>query len=121
MTKTFYRPELWDFPVFDKILRDLRDALEELAQGNLSPEAQKELFQNLLDEGKPFPKDPQRVFWGFGEPDTMPADGRVRYFYRPTYLAVAILALGVLRDPSLLQTLPGLEETLKKGLHGATG
>ncbi|MBR0574981.1 gamma-glutamylcyclotransferase [Proteiniclasticum sp. BAD-10] len=121
MTKTFYRPELWDFPVLDKILRDLRDALEELAQGNLSPEAQKELFQNLLDEGKPFPKDPQRVFWGIAEPDTMPADGRVRYFYRPTYLAVAILALGVLRDPSLLQTLPGLEETLKKGLHGATG
>jgi gamma-glutamylcyclotransferase (GGCT)/AIG2-like uncharacterized protein YtfP len=121
MKNTFYRPAEVDTRKFDRIVREMRENLVELVAGEVKNKEIIDYVQKLIADGKPLPKDPSMLFWGFAEPETMPGDARVEYFYMPTYIAVSILTYVKMHGPYEAIQLEGFEETLEKGLYGATG
>ena len=87
---------------------------------------------NLVGEAKPLAHNPQMCFWGMAEPNTMPSDARVDFFYRPTYIATAFLMQAILKHPELMDphtTVRGfgaedvkkLSEVLPKAMKGCMG
>jgi gamma-glutamylcyclotransferase (GGCT)/AIG2-like uncharacterized protein YtfP len=60
-------------------------------------------------------------FWGFDEPENMPSDARVMYFYTPTYIAIGMLLNTKLNYPETVKQIAGFDVALKKGLLASTG
>lgn len=121
MKNTFYRPEEISTRDLDQIIKEMRENVTELLSGTASKDEVIRYAQKLIKDSLPLPKNPEMVFWGFAEPETMPSDSRVEYFYTPSYIAVSILAYLKLNGPQEATQLEGFEESLKKGLLGATG
>lgn len=120
MKNTFYRPAEPDTKLFDEIIRLMRDDLSDLVSGKVENEEIVRYVAKLIEDAKPLPKNHDLLFWGFAEPETMPSDSRVVYFFTPSYLAVSMLAYIKVHGPKEAIELEGFEETLKKGLMGAT-
>ena len=59
------------------------------------------------------------LFWGLDEPDSMPSDARVDFFYTPTYLATAFIIKATLIYPDLLES-EDVKNKLIKALLGST-
>ena len=121
MKNTFYRPEKLNCQEFDRIIHEMRDSLTELVSGQAKKEEVIQYVQRLIKEGKELPKDPELIFWGFDEPENMPSDSRVLYFYTPTYIAASFLAYVRKHGPMEALLLEGFDETLRKGLNGCAG
>ncbi|HSL86393.1 MAG TPA: hypothetical protein VK861_05625, partial [Bacteroidales bacterium] len=121
MKNTFYRPEEVSCREFDQIISSMRESLDELVSGKADKEEVVQYTRKLIDDAKPLQKNPSMMFWGLGEPESMPSDSRVLYFYKPTYIAVSILAYIKMYGPEEASRLSGFDEVLKKGLLGATG
>ncbi|MGB4587851.1 MAG: gamma-glutamylcyclotransferase family protein [Clostridiaceae bacterium] len=121
MKNTFYRPAEINTRNLNQIIREMRENVTELLSGTVDKDEVVRYTRKLIEDGKPLPKNPAMVFWGFAEPETMPSDSRVIYFYTPSYIAVSILAYVKMYGPDEATKLEGFEETLKKGLLGATG
>lgn len=121
MKNKFYRPAEIKSRDLDLIIKEMRDNVTELLSGAVTKDEVVRYTQKLIEDSLPLPKNPKMVFWGFAEPETMPSDSRVEYFYTPSYIAVSILAYLKMNGPQEATQLEGFEEALKKGLLGATG
>lgn len=121
MKNTFYRPEKIDTNLFDEIMKEMRGDLVKLISQKVDKEGTISCVEKLIQEAKPLDKNPEMVFWGFAEPESMPSDSRVAYFYTPSYIAVSILAFIKLYGPEEAKNLKGFNDTLRRGLMGATG
>jgi len=121
MEYTFYRPTEINTRNLDQIIKEMRINVSEIISGSVGKDELVRYTRKLIEDSLPLRKNPKMVFWGFAEPDTMPSDSRVEYFYTPSYIAVSILAYIKMNGPEEAIELKGFEETLKKGLLGATG
>ncbi len=121
MNCTFYRPTKTNVEEFNMITSKLHNDLMDISKGYASEPELRDYAANLIMEQNDLPRDPKMGFWGLSEPETMPADARVDFFYMPTYMAVGILMNCKLNYPHIAEELPGFEEALKKGLLASTG
>jgi len=121
MKNTFYRRGQVSSREFDQIIEEMRKDLNELVTGKAGKEEIMHYAAKLIHDARPLTKNPSMVFWGLDEPESMPSDSRVLYFYRPSYIAVSTLAYIFMNGPKEAKELEGFKETLKKGLLGATG
>ena len=121
MKNTFYRPREVNVKEFENILQKMKRDLSELLSGNVSCNEVIEYARKLIADGKTLKRDHSMVFWGLGNPEEMPGDARVDFFYTPTYIAVSMLTNIMQKYPDLTMKVKGFEETLKNGLYAATG
>ncbi len=120
MKNTFYRPELKNSATIKmhEIVNKLKSDFYEM--DNTSEDEIIEYIKKLIDQGKPLKNNREMIFWGLDEPENMPSDARVDFFYMPTYYAVAIMAYGASKNESLWD-ISGFKECLGKGLNACTG
>ena len=123
MKCTFYRPETIDTQEFEHIMDDMRQVLNTLKTGTVPKEEICQYLRELLPQAKPFEAKPEMYFFGFDDPRSMPSDSRVEYFYKPTYLAAAILIQACCLYPEILTdgSLEDMEPYMKGCLTGCTG
>lgn len=121
MKNTFYRPAEVDVNVFEKIVEKLHQDLEMLISGKVSDEEVIEYVRGIIHHAKPLPDNRDMVFWGQGDPRSMPADARVDFFYTPTYITVSFMMRALLDIPEKVTQLDGFMDTLKKGMLACTG
>lgn len=120
MKYSFKRDKTVDTIGWTKICNEMQDTLNAVIRGKYTEEELAEYFQQAIRDGEPLHKDPEMIFWGFDAPETMPADARCAYFYRPTYLIVQTMIAGINRFPDLMN-VSGIRDTLARGLYGCTG
>lgn len=121
MKYSFYRPATINTMEMESILEKLQEDLRSIRSGQVSEEAMISYVQKIIEDAKPLAENQSMVFMGFAEPETMPSDSRVRYFYEPTYLAACILLQAKLQGVERVLTLSGFDECFRKMLHGSTG
>ena len=123
MKCTFYRPETINIPEFNRVMNDMKQVLNTLKTGTVSKEEISQYLRELLPQAEPFEAKPEMYFFGFADPRSMPSDSRVEYFYKPTYLAAAILIQASTLYPEILTdgSLQGMEPYMKGCLTGCTG
>ena len=105
----------------DEMIHDYRKALDDLCIGAMTDNEIIEYVKAVMAEGRGCRRQPQYRFWGFAEPETMPGDIRVYYYYTPTYIITAFLmkAFMVLGDKA--DSIDGFADCLKRALGGSTG
>lgn len=132
MNCTFYRPEKVNTLEFDNIVGKLRYDLHLLESNETDEWGVYTYFYSLSRLAKPLANNPQMSFLGLEEPEKMPADARVDYFYKPTYIATAFMMKAVLKYPSLMDeekfldsdldfTVETVKNTLSSCMLGCTG
>lgn len=99
---TFYRPAQVNIGEFQNIIMKLEHdfyviCAEEADEKNIC-----EYALTLLKQAKPLKKNSEMYFIGLDDPEKMPSDARVDFFYRPTYLAAAIVMKVYMMIPGLL-------------------
>lgn len=67
------------------------EALEILLAGKADQEEVLSYVEDMLRDGRPCHRMPEALFWGYDEPENMPGDARVAYYYKPTFLNTAFL------------------------------
>ena len=117
---TFYRPEQVNVKAFQQITDKLENDYGFCIRKEVSPESVRGYAEALLDLAKPLKKNPGMYFLGLDEPENMPSDARVEYFYRPTYLGTAIIMQMILADEAFLSDA-GRKEVFQGLLLGCTG
>ena len=129
---TYYRPANTNTVEFENIIGKLRYDLHLLKTEEQNEWSVYTYFYALSRHEQPLVKNPEMHFLGLATPESMPADARVDYFYRPTYVATAFMMLAVLKYPSLLNEETFLDSelefdpeivrrTLKACMLGCTG
>ena len=91
MKYTFYRPNETNTETFDKIISDMYEVLVKISDGYAKENELKDYLENLVKDQKCLQSNADMGFWGFDDPENMPSDARVMYFYTPTYIATGIL------------------------------
>ena len=115
---TFHRPEKVNISEFREIITKLEDDLEALCNENIDASDICEYVYQLAGYARPLKRDPKMYFLGLDEPENMPGDARVSYFYRPTYLGAAIMIRSVMLHPELLNAADKYDAAVKKALPG---
>lgn len=115
---TFYRPEKVNINEFREIITKLESDLDTLCSENIDASDIYEYVYRLAGFARPLKSDPKMCFFGLDEPENMPGDARVAFFYRPTYLGAAIIIRSVLLHPELLDTAHKYGSVVKKTLPG---
>ena len=132
MNCTFYRPQKINTIEFENIVGKLRYDLHLLETEETDEWNIYSYFYSLSRLAKPLAKNPKMSFFGLDEPENMPSDSRVAYYYMPTYIATAFMMKGVLKYPSLMNeedfldsdldfTVDTVKNTLSACLLGCTG
>jgi hypothetical protein len=121
MKNGFYRPGEIDIREFNQIVTKMKSDLETLTAGQTTKREVKEYVEKLVHDGKPLPQKTEWIFWGLAEPEEMPADARVDFFYMPTYIAAAFMAKSILLYPELAEEISGVKETLRDAFYACTG
>lgn len=121
MKNTFYRPTKVDTHIFQEIVEKLRQDLEMLISGKVSDDEVLEYIRAIIHHAKPLPDNSEMLFWGLDNPRSMPPDGRVYFFYTPTYITVSFMMKALLEIPEKVLQLDGFMDTLKKGMLACTG
>ena len=119
-TISFYRPKEVNISEFEEIVTNMREDLVLLGEGEFNEKEVKSIVKKLLDEAKPLKHRKDMLFWGLDEPDDMPSDARVDFFYTPTYLATAFIIQAVLLYPAILAPAE-TRSKLSKALLACTG
>ena len=115
---TFYRPDHVNVREFEKIVDALESDLYIVCNDDASEDSVRTYVEALAALAKPLKRNPEMYFLGLDEPQRMPSDARVEYFYKPTYLGAAIIMKAVMRYPDLLK----MHEHVFHGLLlGSTG
>lgn len=117
MNCTFFRTNTVDIDTWNLIIHKLEMDLMEFESGSVSREEAIEYLMDLINQAKPLPNDQGKYAFGMDDPETMPSDARVDFFYRPTYIASTIIMVICLRYPTVLSDLPTSEE-IRKILSG---
>lgn len=113
MKNTFYRPTEINFNEFENIIGKLEYDLHLLKS---KPQDEWNVycyFYNLSKDAQSLNGNSKMRFLGMADPRSMPSDARVDYFYRPTYIATAIMMKAVLLFPSLLDWNTFLDSELE--------
>lgn len=129
---TFYRPTIVNTMEFENIIGKLNYDLHMLESEEQDEWNVYTYFYAISRNVKSIEKNPAMRFLGLAEPETMPADSRVAYFYRPTYIATAFMMKAVLLYPSLMSeadfldseldfTVETVKNTLTACMLGCTG
>lgn len=106
---------------FDEMMKGFKSALDQIMAGNMGDEEIIEYSKAIISAAKPCKGMPEALFWGFDEPENMPSDSRVYYFYNPSYLNVSFLIKAFVDYKEIVENIPGFMETLSRGLWGSTG
>ena len=104
---TFYRPEHVNVNEFETIVRKLEKDFHTICSGEVAENDIHEYAEALMGQARPLKHNAECCFLGLDEPDNMPGDARVDYFYRPTYLATAIIMKAAMVFPDLLEEQGG--------------
>lgn len=112
MKNTFYRPTEINFNEFDNIIGKMEHDLHLLKTKPQDEWNTYCYFYDLSRQAQPLKNNPAMRFLGVADPSSMPSDARVDFFYRPTYIATAIMMKAVLLFPSLLDTEAFLDSEL---------
>lgn len=120
MKYSFARTGKVDPREWEVICREMRATLDEAEVGKFTQEEFAEFFRQAIRDGWPLPHNSEMVFWNFDLPETMPSDARCDFVYRPTYLIVCTMIVGINRYPELFN-LCGIRDTLARGLCACTG
>ena len=132
MKCTFYRPQEVNVSEFSVIVEKLREDLQKLEAGAVEKQEVFAYVKELCNHAKPLEHDPGMFFWGLANPNSMPHDARVDFFYLPTYLATAFLIKSALLYPELIDESEGnvsvndidpsdLKNILRMAMNGCTG
>ena len=121
MKNTFYRPKQVNTEEFTRIVTKLQNDFDALLKGNVNESELKEYLTKLVSDQMDLPRDPAMGFWGLEDPEKMPSDARIDYFYMPTYIATGILMYSKLNFPHLVEEISGYQDALQKGLYASTG
>jgi gamma-glutamylcyclotransferase (GGCT)/AIG2-like uncharacterized protein YtfP len=121
MKYTFYRPNELNTTEFDKIISDMHDVLVRISNGYADGNELKDYLEKLIRDQKCLQSNADMGFWGFDDPENMPSDARVMYFYTPTYIAIGMLLNTKLNYPETVKQIAGFDVALKKGLLASTG
>lgn len=132
MRCTFYRPKTVNTIEFENIVGKLHYDLYQLEHERTDEWNVYNYIYSISKLVKTLDKNPKMAFLGLAEPETMPSDARVDFFYKPTYIATAIMMKAVLLYPSLMNETIFMDseldlsvETVKKTISslmlGSTG
>ena len=105
---------------WNRITTKMRRTLDRIVDSKYTEAELASWFKKAIRDGEPLPKNPEMIFWMFGEPESMPADARCEYVYLPTYLMVLSMVAAVNRYPGLMD-ISGIRDTLSRGLKACTG
>ena len=121
MKNTFYRPKQVNTEEFSRIVTKMQNDLDALLKGNVKESELKEYLSKLVSDQMDLPRNTKMGFWGLEDPEKMPSDARIDYFYMPTYIASGILMYSKLNFPHLVEEISRFQDALKKGLYASTG
>lgn len=115
---TFYRPAEVNVKEFYDIVEKLSADLHSICNEEVSKEDVRAYAERLISQAKPLKKNPEMYFLGLDEPNKMPSDARVDYFYKPTYLGTAIVMKTLMMYPEMLQKHSSIIHGLMLGCTG---
>ena len=118
ITCTFYRPETVKISEFQEITNKLREDLDLICNDEVSADDVRAYAESLMAMAKPLNRNPEMYFLGLDEPEKMPGDARVDFFYTPTYLGTAIVMKAVTMYPDLLKEHGSIIHGLMLGCTG---
>lgn len=121
MKNTFYKPEPFNRDDAQAIISKLKNDLDELTKGAATKEEELAYARKLAEQGWSPEGKNDWICWGLDDPKELPTDARVEFFYLPTYLAVAILALTYVKYQSESLLKEELEDALRGGLNASAG
>ena len=113
MNCTFYRPKTTNPIEYENIVGKLQYDLHLLETEQTDEWNVYTYIYSLSQLIKPLETNSNMKFLGLDNPQTMPSDARVDYFYRPTYIATAYVMKAVLLYPSLLDKKTFLDSELE--------
>lgn len=110
-------PEAWR-----KTNSQLENDLRKLAEGKVSESVAKTYLTDLIKALRIVKNErcKDMLFLMFAEPASMPADARVDYVYKPTYIGATIMMTAMNRFPALCKDKL-FYESLRKVLSATTG
>lgn len=129
---TFYRPANVNINEFENIIGKLSYDLHRLETEKTDEWSVYTYIYALSRHAQSLVKNPAMQFFGLADPKSMPADARIDFFYRPTYIATAFMMKAVLLYPSLMDedmfldselefSVDTVKNTLKGCMLGCTG
>ena len=101
MKSRFYRPEQTNLQEFGRIIRNLEEDLLEMEKCEVSENELMQYFSELLPQAGFLDYRPEMCFFGLDDPNHMPGDARVDFFYWPTYLVTAMVMHAMIRFPEI--------------------
>ena len=100
---TFYRPAQVNVSEFQEITEKLASDLALICRSEVSEDDILSYAERLTALAKPLKKNPKMYFLGLDEPENMPSDARVDFFYKPTYYGTAVVMKAAAMHPELLR------------------
>jgi len=102
MKFTFYRPKEHCIAEYYNIVEKLRSDLNELQAGNVDKWETILYVYEIVSNAKLLEHNRNMAFLGLDDPNTMPHDARVEFFYLPTYISTAFMIKAALIYPELM-------------------
>ena len=115
---TFYRPDHVNIGEFQKIVDKLESDLYIICHDGASEDEVRIYAERIAAVARPLKKNPEMYFLGLDEPEKMPSDARVDFFYKPTYIGAAIIMNAVMKYPNLLKAHGHIFHCLLLGCTG---
>ena len=120
---TFYRPKEINTLEFENIIGKLELDFNYICEASVDEYSVYNYIGALLNKAETLEQCPGMFFLGLENPRNMPGDCRVLYFYRPTYLAAAIIIKSILLHPEIMEdgngfSLEDCKETVKNIFPG---
>ena len=115
---TFYRPEHVNTREFMEIVKKLESDFYMLCNDDVPEELVCTYAEALIALARPLEYNPKMYFLGLDDPNRMPSDARVDFFYMPTYLGSAIIMKAVIKHPDLLKEHESIIQGLLRGCTG---
>ena len=122
MKYVFKRIDEIDLRSFEEQMRQQYAALDTLLEGEAHNSEILSYVEEMIADGRPCKGMPEALFWGYDEPENMPGDARVDFFYIPTYLNTAFLMQAFRMIPELIrERIPDFEEKLARAMTACSG
>lgn len=101
---TFYRPENVNVKEFENIVGKLESDFNTLcAEKSMNSDTVFFYVFDLLRQAKPLEDHPDMYYLGLDNPNNMPSDARVDFFYMPTYFGTSFIIKSILQYSELME------------------
>ena len=121
MKYSFKRKNEISLREFEEQMREQEKALRWLMSGQASADDTVDYVRGIMESGRPCKRMPDSLFWGFDEPETMPADSRVLYYYIPTYLNTVFMMQAFRMFPENVGAVPRFANALRRAMTASAG